>query len=79
MDDHVTDNTCLECDSAYYIRYNEVAGLCLGGHHEYSRNHCEGEMEQALLKSQWKPQRAEAESQWMNGTVTKQKCHQRSR
>ena len=32
-DDHVTDNTCLECDSVDYSRYNEVAGLCFSGHH----------------------------------------------
>ena len=61
-DDHVTDNTCLECDSVYYNRYNEVAGLCLSGHHEYSGNYREGEMEQALPKSHWKPQRAKIES-----------------
>ena len=74
-----TNNTCLECDPVYYSRYNEVVGLYLCGHHEYSRNHHEGEMEQALPKSHWKPQRVETESQWMNGAVIKQKCHQRSR
>ena len=61
-DDHVTDNICHECDPVYYSRYNEVTGLCLGGHHEYSGNHREGEMEQALPKSHWKPQRAETKS-----------------
>ena len=61
-DDHVTDNTCLKCDPIYYNRYNEVVGLCLGGYYEYSRNHWEGEMEQALPKSHWKPQRPETES-----------------
>ena len=54
-DDHVTDNTCLECDPIYYSRCNEVVGLCLGSHHEYSRNHYKGEMEQALPKSHGKP------------------------
>ena len=54
-DDHVTDNTCLECDPVYYSRYNEAASLCLGGHHEYSGNHHKGEMEQTLPKSHWKP------------------------
>ena len=68
--DHVTDNTCLECDPINYNRYNEVVGLCLEGHHEYSRNHRKGEMEQALPKSHWKPQRAKTESQWTNGVVT---------
>ena len=75
VDDHVTDNTCLEYDPVYYSRYNEVASLCLGGYHEYFENHCEGEMEQALSKSHWKAQRAEIESQWMIGAVTEQKCH----
>ena len=70
-DDHVTDNIYLECDSVYYSRYNEVVSLCLSSHHEYSENHREGEMDQALPKSHWKPQRAETESQWMNGVVTK--------
>ena len=41
-DDHVTDNTGLEGDPVDYSRYNKVDGLCLSGHHEYSRNHCEG-------------------------------------
>ena len=41
-DDHVIDNTGLEGDPIDYSRYNKVVGLCLGGHHEYSRNHCEG-------------------------------------
>ena len=76
-DNHVTDNICLKCDLIYYSRYNEVVGLCLGGHHEYSGNHSKGDMEQALPKSHWKPQRAETESQWMNCAVTEQKCHQR--
>ena len=76
--DHVIDNTCLICDPVYYSRYNEVSSLCLGGHHEHSRNHGKGEMEQALSKSHWKTQRAETKSQWMNGIVTEQKCHQRS-
>ena len=75
--DHVTNNIYLECDLIYYSGYNEVASLCLGSHHEYSGNHREGEMEQALLKSHWKPQRAKTESHWMNGVVTEQKCHQR--
>ena len=78
-DDHVIDNTCLKCDLVYYSRYNEVAGLCLGSHHEYFENHREGGMEQALPKCHWKPQRAKTESQWMNGVATEQKCHQRSR
>ena len=60
--DHVTNKTCLECDPAYYNRYNEVTGLSLSSHHEYFGNHREVEMEQALLKSHWKPQRAETES-----------------
>ena len=75
--DHVIDNTCLECDPVYYSRYNEVAGLCLSSHHKYSMNHNEGEMEQALPKSHWKPQRVETKWQWINGAITKQKCHQR--
>ena len=41
-DDHVTNNTSLEGDPIDYSRYNKVASLCLSGHHEYSRNHCEG-------------------------------------
>ena len=41
MDDHVIDNTDLEGDPVDYSRYDKVAGLCLGGHHEYSGNHCE--------------------------------------
>ena len=76
-DDHVTDNIYLECDPVYYNRYNEVAGLCHNSHHKHSGNHREGEMEQALPKSHWKPQRAETESKWMNGAITEQKCHQR--
>ena len=76
-DDHVTDNTSLEGDLVDYSRYNKVAGLCLGGHHEYSGNHRVGEMEQASLKCMGKPQSVETESQWMNGAVTEQKCHQR--
>ena len=70
-DDHVTDNTYLECEPIYYSRYNEVVGLYLSGRHEYSRNHHEGEMEKALPKSNRKLQRAETESQWMNGAITK--------
>ena len=50
-DNHAIDNTCLECDPVYYSRYNEVTGLYLDGHHEYSENHHEGEMKQALPKS----------------------------
>ena len=42
VDDHVTDNTSLEGDPVDYSRYNKVVGLFLGGHHEYSGNHCEG-------------------------------------
>ena len=61
-DNHVTDNTSLECDSVDYSRYNKVTGLCLNGHHEYSRNHREGEMEQVSPKCLWKPQSAETES-----------------
>ena len=78
-DGHVTNNTSLECNPVDYNRYNKVVGFCLGGHHEYSRNHHEGEMEQASPKCLWKPQSDEIESQWMNGVVTEQKCHQRSR
>ena len=77
-DNHVIDNTCLKCDPVDYNRYNEVVGLCLDGHHEYSDNHNEGEMEQALPKSHRKSHRAKTKSQWMNRTVTEQKCHQRS-
>ena len=54
-DNHVTDNTGLECDSVDYSRYNKVVGLCLDGHHKYSGNHYEVEMEQASLKYLWKP------------------------
>ena len=61
MDDHVIDNTGLECEPVDYSRYNEVVGLCLNGHHEYSENHHEGEMEQASPKSLWKPQSVETE------------------
>ena len=78
MDNHVTDNTVLECDPVDYSRYNKVVGPCLGGHHEYSRNHHEGEMEQASLECLWIPQSAETELHWMNDVVTEQKCHQRS-
>ena len=39
---HVTDNTGLEGDPIYYKKYNKVASLCLGGHHENSENHREG-------------------------------------
>ena len=40
--DHVADNIGLEGDPVNYSRYNKVVGLSLGGHHEYSGNHCEG-------------------------------------
>ena len=76
-DDHVTDNTDLECDPVDYSRYNKVASLCLGGHREYSKNHHEDKMEQASPKFLWKPQSAETESQWMNDVVTEQKYHQK--
>ena len=54
-DGHVTDNTGLEGDPINYSRYNKVNGLCLGGHHELSGNHREGEMEQASPKCLGKP------------------------
>ena len=41
-DDHVIDNTGLKGDPVYYNRYNKVAGLCLGGHHQNFGNHREG-------------------------------------
>ena len=59
--DHVTDNTGLECDRVNYSRYNKVASLCLDGHHEHFGNH-EDEMEQASPKCLWKPQSAETKS-----------------
>ena len=62
MDDHVTNSTGLKCDPIDYSGYKKVVGLCLGGHHEYFRNHHEGEMEQASLKYLWKPQNVETES-----------------
>ena len=77
-DNHVTDNTSLEGDPINYNRYNKVVGLCLGGHHEYSGNHREGETEQASLKCMGKPQSVKIESQWVNGAVTEQKCDRRS-
>ena len=54
-DDHVTNNTNLKSDPINYNRYNKIVGLCLGGHHEHSENHHEGEMEQASPKCLWKP------------------------
>ena len=50
MKGHVTNNTGLKGDPVYYSRYNKVVGLCLDGHHEYSKNHREGETEQASPK-----------------------------
>ena len=59
---HVTDKTGLKCDPVDYSRYNKVNGLCLGGHHKYSGNHREGQMEQASPKCLCKPHSAETES-----------------
>ena len=49
-DDHVTDNTGLECDPIDYSRYNKVTALCYGCHHEHSKNYNEGEIEKASPK-----------------------------
>ena len=50
VDDHVTDNTCLECDPLDYSRYNKVVVFYLGCHHEHFKSHRKGEFEKALLK-----------------------------
>ena len=55
LDDHIIDNIGLKCDPVDYNKYNKVVGLCVGGHHEHSGNHREGEMEQASPKCLWKP------------------------
>ena len=60
-DSHVTDNTGLECDPVDYSRYNKVAVICIGCHHEHSRNHREGKIEKASTKCLWEPQSAESE------------------
>ena len=54
-DGHVTDNTGLECDPVDYSRYNKVVVLCIGCHHEHSRNHREGEIEKASTKCLCEP------------------------
>ena len=76
VDDHV-DNASLECDLLNYSRYNKVVVLYLDCHHKHSENHREGEIEKASPKCLWEPQDVETESQWMNGAVIEQKCHQR--
>ena len=72
MDDNVTDYTGLKCDPRDYSRYNKVAILCFGCHHEHSGNHREGEIQKASPKCLGEPQGAKTESQWMNDVVTKQ-------
>ena len=74
---HVLDNTSLECDPLDYNRYNKVVVFCLSCHHEHFRSHCEGEIKKASPKCLGEPQGAKTESQWMNSSVTEQKCHQR--
>ena len=74
---HITYNTDLECDPLDYNRDNKVIVLCLSCHHEHSGIHHEGEIEKASPKCLWEHRGAKTESQWLNGVVTKQKCHQR--
>ena len=55
-DGHVTDNTGLEGDPVDFNRYNKVDGLCLGSHHEYSKNHREDQDQVAV--DEWHSNRA---------------------
>ena len=55
VDNHVTKNTGFECDPLDYSKYNKVAILCFGCHHEQSENHCKGEIEKTSPKCLGEP------------------------